>query len=481
MTTRLTAPQLDRAVGAVLGMAAGDALGAGYEFGPPLAEDATVTMAGGGGFGWAPGEWTDDTSMAVPILRELAAGADLAEEASLDRIVAAWADWARTAPDVGIQTRQVLASIGRHGGATAEAARASARAVHDASGRSGGNGSLMRTAPVALAFLADGQEVALAETARAVSGLTHVDEDAGDACVIWCLAIRHAIRTGELDIQVGIDGLPEERRNRWVALITDAETRQPRDFAKNGWVVEALQGAWSAITHGGDLVDVLERAVRGGRDTDTVAAIAGALAGAVRGGSGVPFRWRRILHGWPGLDADELTIAAILAARRGRPDAHGWPASPRFDYSGFAGGRLAAHPHDDGVLIGSVDALDHLPGEVDAVVSLCRLGSEQVPARIPAAMRHRVWLIDVADPAENPHLDEVLRDAADSVAALRAEGRTVLLHCVEARSRTPIVAAAYAALHLGVPAGQALNDVLAALPHARPNAGFLEAFPRIVR
>lgn len=58
---------LDRARGVLLATAAGDALGAGYEFGPPLPADAPVTMKGGGTFRWAPGEWTDDTSMALAV------------------------------------------------------------------------------------------------------------------------------------------------------------------------------------------------------------------------------------------------------------------------------------------------------------------------------------------------------------------------------------------------------------------------------
>lgn len=65
MSLKLTTAQIDRAAGVLLGMACGDALGAGYEFGPPLGADVEVRMAGGGSCGWAPGEWTDDTSMAI--------------------------------------------------------------------------------------------------------------------------------------------------------------------------------------------------------------------------------------------------------------------------------------------------------------------------------------------------------------------------------------------------------------------------------
>lgn len=313
---------LNRAAGTLLGLAAGDALGAGYEFGPPLPDDASVGMIGGGTFDWAPGEWTDDTSMAIPIARVLARGGldklDPREsEAGLDEIVKAWAEWARTAKDVGTQTRAVLALMPTP---TAANARQAAKAVHDHTGRSGGNGSLMRTAPVALAYLDDPD--ALAVAARTISDLTHYEQDAGDACVLWSLAIRHAVVTGELDVRVGIRWLDADRQQRWLDIIDVAEQRQPRDFENNGWVVEALQGAWSAIHHStvsinAGFADAVERAVRGGRDTDTVAAIAGSLAGAAAGAGGIPQQWRDIVHGWPGLRGDDLVeLAEAVVTRR---------------------------------------------------------------------------------------------------------------------------------------------------------------------
>ncbi len=126
-------------------MACGDALGAGYEFGPPLSASTPVFMKGGGGFAWAPGEWTDDTSMAVPIAQAAADGLDLRDENVVDGIVAQWVQWAKMAPDVGIQLRAVLSKTEP----TASAVRSVAKAHHERTGRSGGNGSLMRTAPSA--------------------------------------------------------------------------------------------------------------------------------------------------------------------------------------------------------------------------------------------------------------------------------------------------------------------------------------------
>lgn len=133
---------------------------------------------------------------------------------------------------------------------------------------------------------------------------------------------------------------------------------------------------------------------------------------------------------------------------------------------------LVRHPHDSGVWLGAAGALDALPKEIDAVVSLCRVGSAQVPEHI----QHRVEvrLIDDCDPAKNLNLDFVLTDTVAVVAALRAEGHTVLLHCAQAQSRTPSVAALYAALHRNVPVERALAEVCAVLQVAHPKR-FLRA------
>jgi ADP-ribosyl-[dinitrogen reductase] hydrolase len=139
----LTTAQLDRAVGALLGTA-GDALGAPYEFGPPRGPELQVSMVGGGSFGWGPGEWTDDTSMAIAIAEVAATGTDLRDEKALDAIVNRWHEWMKTAKDVGIQTSSVLRAAGWLG-LSAQTAREASEALHKRTGRTAGNGSLMRT------------------------------------------------------------------------------------------------------------------------------------------------------------------------------------------------------------------------------------------------------------------------------------------------------------------------------------------------
>jgi ADP-ribosyl-[dinitrogen reductase] hydrolase len=300
----------DRIAGTLLGMAAGDALGAGYEFqGPPSGE---VAMIGGGLGDFAPGEWTDDTSMAVAIAEVLARGR-LDLEAIGDRFL----DWARSGPpDMGNLTRAVLGDA-RSG---AEVADAAAAYFERHPRGAAGNGALMRTAPVALAYLGD--DAAMADAARAVAALTHADPLAGDSCVLWCIAIDRAVRESRLDgIHEGLDLLPAERRDRWRAALAEAGSRPTTSFTPNGFTVTALQAAYAAVIQtpvpqvgGRHLPAALDAAVRIGDDTDTVAAIAGSLLGARWGASAVPEGWRDLLHGWPGSRADDLQhLAARLA------------------------------------------------------------------------------------------------------------------------------------------------------------------------
>jgi ADP-ribosylglycohydrolase len=477
----LTTAQVDRACGVLLGTAAGDALGAGYEFRPPLPDGAKVTMKGGGSFGWEPGEWTDDTSMAIVIAEVAKTGADLRQESAQDQVADRWAEWAQTAPDVGSQTREVLRAVRR---GTAAEAREAARELHQRTGRTAGNGSLMRTAPVALAYLDDPD--GLTEATMALSSLTHHDPEAGEACVLWCHAIRHAVRSGDLDARAGLAYLPEGSRGTWEQRLVAAERARPRDFTSNGWVVEALQAAWCAIVttpvpdddpasgtfRADHLRLALEAAVRGGRDADTVAAIAGGLLGAAYGASAVPGTWQLALHGWPGYQARDLvglaTTIATGSARR-------WPVYGRQDRPAVT----VAHPDDPGLLLGDIAALRPLPYEVNAVVSLCQVGEQDEASIVElGAPWAEVRLADDDDPAENPNLDFVLRDTVTLIEELRAKRHVVLVHCVEAYSRTPTIGALYAMRRTGASPGEALASVIAVLPDASPADAFRAALER---
>lgn len=487
---KLNPLQNDRAAGVLVALAAGDALGAGYEFGAPLPDGTAVTMKGGGPFGFAPAEWTDDTSMAIPIaqaLLETASGEGSSSPVpALTMIVRAWTAWAAEAKDVGTQTSSVIGAARRRASA---AGRSKVKAAdfltaaaefHARMQRSAGNGSLMRTAPLALAYL-DRNPAQLMARAGVLSALTHDDPDAQEACGLWCVAIRNAVLTGNLDVRAGLPLLPPERAELWRERIETAERSRPRDFTRNGWVVEAFQGAWSAIHFAGPSVSgpahlraALEEAVRGGRDTDTVAAIAGGLLGAAYGYTAVPFEWRRRLHGWPGLRVRDLMMLGMELGRGEGRRSTSWPRAGRHDYSMW--GRtdaLARHPHDDGVWLGGVGSLDRVEElGIDAVVSLCRLGTDDAPA-VAAEDHATFWVVDSPVEADNAHAGFVLQDAVTAVERFRAEGKTVLLHCVRAESRTPSVAALYGARVAGVTPLQALADVRRVLPGANPNPLFL--------
>ncbi|WP_278314705.1 ADP-ribosylglycohydrolase family protein [Lolliginicoccus levis] len=298
---------LDRARGALIGCAFGDALGAGYEFTHP-GPHQDIGMIGGGIGPFAPGEWTDDTSMAIAVARAAHSGLDLRTPAGLDAVAAGFVDWLRSIPkDIGNQTAQVLGSAGPD-------AASMARVAREISGLKGGNGSLMRTAAVGISYLHDAD--GCAEAAALVSDLTHDDERAREACQIWSAAIRHAVLTGTLEgVRLHLDAAPESTRSFWSPLLDQAEAGTPADFPKNGWVVHALQTAWWAITTTdastpAHALAAMEQAVRAGHDTDTTAAITGMLVGARWGASSLPGELVAMLHGWPGLTAADLADLA---------------------------------------------------------------------------------------------------------------------------------------------------------------------------
>lgn len=471
----LTTEQSHRAAGVLLGQACGDALGVPYEFATPPGADQRAEMLGGGLGDYSPGEWSDDTQMAVCIARVAATGADLTSADALDAIAEAFLDWAANgASDIGNQTRAVLSTAsGREGQAGARLTQAAAEyaARHP---RSAGNGALMRTAVVGLTALTDREQTAA--SAQAVAALSHGDPLAGDSCVLWCEAIRVAVMDGRLDVRAGLDLIPAERRDRWVSWLDDAETRPAASFNPNGFTVTALQAAWAAIsrtpipadnpatgsfaaTH---FQDTMHAAVRIGNDTDTVAAIAGGMLGAYWGASAVPAAWRSIVHGWPGKRTRDLVAMAALTARGGSADDDAWPLVDHLVYPAVTRPtEPVAHPYDDGVTLGTVWPTEL---ETDVVVSLCRVGPEQryLP-RVGPADQLDVWLIDSDNAASNPHLDFVLADTAAYIAAQRDQGRRVYLHCVAAQQRTPSVALAYAVLRGHDPheAGRAIRDALA--------------------
>lgn len=292
----LTTTQLDRAKGALIGAAVGDALGAPVEFTTP--EPGTIhTMTGGGVFNWGVGEWTDDTSMALCIAQAAAHHTDLAQGPGLDAIASNFLDWyASSPPDVGSQTSAVLFEFSPN-------ARRMQKVAKNLNRQKAGNGSLMRTAPVALAYLSDVEGCMRA--ASEISALTHYDVSAITACQLWSYAIRHAVLEGDF---LGAAWFLERSNlaSFWRGVLKDAENGVMPEGGSNFWVVGALAAAWNAVLTTESFEDAVQKAINWGGDTDTVAAIAGALAGAKYGLSGIPGEWRAVLHGYPGVGVADL-------------------------------------------------------------------------------------------------------------------------------------------------------------------------------
>ena len=365
----LSDSQLDRAEGVLLAQACGDALGVPWELGHRPADPGCGSRPGegfmqGGGLGpYAPGEWSDDTQMAVVVARVAATGVDLTSRDALDAIANGFIDWlASAASDVGVQTRAVLTSVARHRGepGVSERMRRAALDYHRASGgRSAGNGALMRNGVVGLTRLHDPRATAAA--ARAVASLTHADPLAGDSCVIQAEMIRAHVVSPAWEGRpfnganplAALEPLDARRRRYWHDLFDGgaydpANRDSPGLPPTDGFTVDALGKACLAFTAANHeagareslptdrtelartwLRLILAGAVRASDDSDTVAAIAGAVAGSYLGAAAVPEEWEARIHGLPaGPDAGPLRATDLRAlARRtalaglGRPEA----------------------------------------------------------------------------------------------------------------------------------------------------------------
>jgi ADP-ribosyl-[dinitrogen reductase] hydrolase len=481
----LTPVQKDRAVGSLMGLACGDALGAGHEFKPSRPYTQELQMTGGGGFNWKPGEWTDDTAMALCIAQVSAQGIDLLSKAGLDQIVTNWLTWAATSKDVGIQTRAVFNDCGPN--ANAEQMFVSAEKIHHQNGQSAGNGSLMRTAPVALAYLDDKET--LIEAARTISNLTHFEQTAADACVLWCLAIRHCVLKGELpDIRDFVQELNFDVQEYWMNVINDAEAAESHTFPNNGWVVTAFQAAWSAIKHARVPVDradlrlfpaqhfaiALERAVRCGGDTDTVAAIAGQILGAKWGSTAIPLRWRRLLHGYPNLNNRDLMELAVLTVDKGQVDNVGWPSIDLIDDSHWSGSSTvvvaAVNSH---ITAGGHGALHNHPAGMGAAISLCRVGRNET--ELDSSDHLQIMIVDDNGHEDNSNLAFTFNEIAQQIEGFMSEGKHVVVHCVQAHSRTPSALIAFCMNRFGWSYEESLESVKEAFPDAEPNNAFKSA------
>ncbi|MBK7073943.1 MAG: ADP-ribosylglycohydrolase family protein [Myxococcales bacterium] len=318
-----TAPaDRDRGLGALWGLALGDALGTTTEFTAPpappypaLATGPLDDIVGGGPFSLAPGEVTDDTQLAAALAQSL-----IVCDGDLDRVdlAARFVDWQRHAFDVGSQIGAALRRLGT--GASVDDA---ARAVWLERGKdAAGNGGLMRAAPLAVAYCA--RPDALIDAALAEAALTHFDprcrlaQAAYDAAIAAAVrpdgaptaaAMLAAARAALDEAAARLDAVGDDRDRitaAHAALTSDLDAATADDpglygerlhlHRHQGFVRVAFRLAFWQLVHAPDFAaGVIDVANRGG-DADTNAAIVGALLGARDGLATLPRRWVERVH-----------------------------------------------------------------------------------------------------------------------------------------------------------------------------------------
>ncbi len=263
----------ERAVGSVLGLALGDALGAPFEFFRGDQVPAPIPAFELSWNGLPPGTWTDDTAMARHLWLSLIEYGEL----RTDDVARRHIDWLNSEPpDVGNLTRVVLARL-RDGDPDA------ARAYFDLRGPevSAGNGSVMYCAPLGVAYASRPEE--LHELAPALSAITHWDERCRTACLVVTLAVAALVR-GEPHDQAVIDALTavheREGGEELEYLVEEAGRARPIDGPDRGFCLFTAGIALQATFRGETFEDGLRSVVALGGDTDTNAAVAGALLGA---------------------------------------------------------------------------------------------------------------------------------------------------------------------------------------------------------
>lgn len=285
---------LSRARGTLMGQLCGDALGGQVEFESAASlrshhPGGLRQMEDGGRWRTMAGQPTDDSEMALVLARTLVVRGRYDPSA----VAGAYHYWHRSGPfDEGGTTSQALGAIRDPRTADNDARAAASR-------DSQANGSLMRISPLGIfghALPAD----ALAEMARQDSALTHPHPVCQEASALFVVALARAISEG---------GTPEEVYKdvkRWasfncrdVSVLTALEesvANPPADYQKHaGWVLVALQNAFYQLLHAGNAEEGIVATAMAGGDTDTNAAIAGALLGSVHGYAALPLRWRQMV------------------------------------------------------------------------------------------------------------------------------------------------------------------------------------------
>ena len=286
---------LRRARGCLFGLAVRDSLGAAVEFARPGSFEPVVGYRAGGPHRLEPGEWTDDTSMALALADSIAkAGWDLDDQ--VRRYVSWWRKGTYSVNgwcfDIGTTTRAALGSFER----LADARRSGAT-----SEQASGNGSIMRLAPVPIRYagLFPERIEELALRAAESSLTTHASGQCVSACRYLALVLAGLISGVDRAEVLSSDWQPLEQLRANEPLHAEVEAvavgsfrkRQPPAIRGSGYVVASLEAALWAFHDATDFREAVLRAVNLGDDADTTGAVCGQLAGACWGETGIPREW----------------------------------------------------------------------------------------------------------------------------------------------------------------------------------------------
>ena len=278
--------ELDRYHGALLGLAAGDALGTTVEFKRPGSFEPMQDIVGGGPFGMRPGQWTDDTSLALCLAESLVECRGFDPVDQLQRYVRWWREGHLSCTghcfDIGNTTRSALAAFERTG-----------KPSGLTSPNTAANGSIMRLAPMPMFYANDIDDAT--DYAEQSSATTHAAAEPVATCRCMSAVIVRALKGASKEKVLAppeIDGLPE----KIAAIVSGSfKTKQPPEIRGTGYVVDSLEAALWAFHNSDNFADGARLAVNLGDDADTTGAVYGQIAGAFYGATGIPQHWRDIL------------------------------------------------------------------------------------------------------------------------------------------------------------------------------------------
>ncbi|WP_440973026.1 ADP-ribosylglycohydrolase family protein [Pseudomonas koreensis] len=295
----------ERYRGALLGLACGDAVGTTVEFKSRGSFQPLTDMVGGGPFDLKPGQWTDDTSMALCLAESLLSKKTFDAADQMGRYLNWW-KWGYLSStgecfDIGMTVSQALSQYQQTGQPFAGSTDPF----------TAGNGSLMRLVPVVLFYFPDVQQIR--QFAIDSSRTTHAAPEAIECCQLLAELITKAL-LGASKTELHRLPLSTFTQSKVAALARgDYLVKSVSDIRGSGYSVESLEAALWCFHHTDSFAAAILQAANLGDDADTTAAIVGQLAGAYYGIRAIPAPWLEMLH-----DGEEITATAdrLLDASR---------------------------------------------------------------------------------------------------------------------------------------------------------------------